>query len=660
MGLSPSTLIDRVGYQVPNSATETSSPIIRNSKQPNKIISLPFEDEPDVNTLWRIFERATKKFKDNDMLGYRPVNDEGSVGPYTFETYGQVGDEVAKIGSAIAQLNLDPHSTISIFGVNSMGWVKSLLAVWRQGHVCVPLYDTLGAESSKFILRDAKVTTVFCEKAKIDQVLEVVDHCDVTTVIQFEPVDDEHRAKVPEGVTLLSLDEFKAQAEKAVPPADISPDDLAYVMYTSGTTGNPKGVRLSHCNVVTSTAGLLGMNVTIYQHDVYLSYLPLAHIFEAIVEVMCFTGGASIGFYQGNVRLLMDDIQALRPTVFAGVPRVYSRFYDKVTQTVESSGWLKQTLFNFAMGNQLGNVQNGTRNALWDALIFNKTKERLGGRIRLMVSGAAPLPAHIMDFLKVVFCCDVLQGYGMTENAAAACATPLGYARAGTIGEPVPCCEIKLEDVPELEYTSKDKPFPRGEICIRGKNVFHGYHNLPDKTAETLVDGWLHTGDIGQIVDDGSIQVIDRKKNIFKLAHGEYVAAEELEGIFHRSKYIGQIFVYGDSTQPTLVAIVVPDKETLEPWLREQGIEGDFATATQDPRVNVLLLEEIKREGKAAKLASFKIPKAVHVEGEVNELMQGFTVQNGCLTPTFKLRRPQLKARYLKQINDMYAHQASK
>merc|ERR1712065_74946 len=168
----------------------------------------------------------------------------------------------------------------------------------------------------------------------------------------------------------------------------------------------------------------------------------------------------------------------------------------------------------------------------------------------------------------------------------------------------------KLADVPDMNYLHTDKPYPRGEVCIRGSNLFSGYHNLPDKTKEALdEDGWLHTGDIGQFLEDGAIQIIDRKKNIFKLAQGEYVAAEELEGIFKKIPYVGQIWIYGNSFHTTLVAVIVPDPETIMPWCKQQGIEGDFEKAVTDPKVTEMLKKEIQRQGKEDKLASFKIPK---------------------------------------------------
>jgi len=376
---------------------------------------------------------------------------------------------------------------------------------------------------------------------------------------------------------------------------------------------------------------------------------------EACIQLCGLTVGGSVGFYQGNIKLLTDDVAALRPTLFAGVPRVYTRIYDKIQQTISESGFIKKTLFDMAYASQLENVRKGTRNSFWDTLVFDKIKARLGGRVRIMASGAAPLPSHVMDFLKVCFCCEVCQGYGMTENCGAATAQPLGYPLAGTVGEPIACCEIKLYDVPDMNYTHLDQPNPRGEVCIRGYNVFDGYHNLPDATKEALDgDGWLHTGDIGQFLPDGALQIIDRKKNIFKLAQGEYVAAEELENVYKKCKYISQIWVYGNSFNVTLIAVVCLDPETIMPWCQANGVEGDYKTAMMNPKVNEVIAKEIETIARADKIAGFKIPKDVIVEPEINDMALGFTVENDCMTPTFKLRRPQLLARYKKQIDETY------
>lgn len=277
------------------------------------------------------------------------------------------------------------------------------------------------------------------------------------------------------------------------------------------------------------------------------SYLPLAHCFETALILLGTLAGGRVGFYQGNVKLLTEDMALCQPTILAGVPRVYSRIYDKVMMAVQEKSWLAQKLVSSAMDAQREYLAQGTRSAFWDTLVLNKIKARLGGRVRIMCTGAAPMPAHIMEFLKVTFGCLVLQGYGLTENAAAAMGTPVDYSANGNVGCPFASCEVKVVDVPEMNYKSTDTPNPRGEVCIRGPIVCKGYYGLPEKTAETIdADGWLHTGDIGQFLPDGALQIIDRKKNIFKLAQGEYVAAEELEGIFGQSVYVNQLWIYGN------------------------------------------------------------------------------------------------------------------
>eukprot|EP00045_Choanoeca_perplexa_P008245 m.75981 g.75981 ORF g.75981 m.75981 type:complete len:670 (-) comp14416_c0_seq1:115-2124(-) len=659
MGNSPSfERVTSMGVEA-SPPTDTTSATIRHRHHKDALVDIPFEDEPDVNTIQRLWTRAATKFAGNDCLGIRSFEADGSRGAYEFETYAQVNEAVLKVAAGLKHLGTKEDQGIGIFGINSPEWIKSFMATLYIGGICVPLYDTLGPDAVSYILNDAEVRTAFVSGDRFEKLVENGGDAAEAfkNIICFDEVSPEQRKKAEDaGLTVFTLDELMALSQEQVQPADRQPTDLIYYMYTSGTTGNPKGVMLTNRNMLSNVAGLKCIGVELYETDVYLSYLPLAHCFEALMQFLGMAYGGSVGFYQGNVKLLTDDIATLRPTVFAGVPRVYSRIYDKVQQTVEASSWLKKSIFETAFKGQLENVNMGTRNSMWDSLVFNKIKQRLGGRIRMMATGAAPMPAHIMDFLKVAFQCEVFQGYGMTENAAAAVITPLGYIEnAGKVGEPIPNCEIRLADVPEMEYLHTDKPYPRGEVCIRGNNVMVGYKNLPDKTKEDLdEDGWLHTGDIGQLLADGALQIIDRKKNIFKLAQGEYVAAEELEGIFKKIKWVGQIWIYGDSFHTTLVAVIVPDPETIMPWCKEHGIEGDYATAVQDPKVEEMFTSEISKMAKAERVAGFKVPRDVIVEHRINDLGQGFSTDNDCLTPTFKLRRPQLLKRYRDKIDPIY------
>jgi len=354
------------------------------------------------------------------------------------------------------------------------------------------------------------------------------------------------------------------------------------ICYTSGTTGVPKGVVLTHANLVANAAGIHGY-AEILPSDVYLSYLPLAHIYERVNQLVLLVSGAGIGFYGGDVLKIVDDIQALRPTIFASVPRLWNRIYDRVTATIAEAGPVAQGLFNAAFRNRAAMMERGQRphgvlDAAFDRLVFAKIRDRLGGRVRLMITGASPISPAVFNFLRCCFCPDIMEGYGMTESACVITLTQPGDPVSGHVGGPTPAMEVKLADLPEMGYTNADSPYPRGEICVRGPAVFQGYFKDDAQTREVLdPDGWLHTGDVGMWIPGGRLRIFDRKKNIFKLAQGEYVAPEKIEQVYQRCPLVAQCFVHGDSLRPNLVAVVVPDPETLVPWAKRQGLPGDFA-----------------------------------------------------------------------------------
>lgn len=326
---------------------------------------------------------------------------------------------------------------------------------------------------------------------------------------------------------------------------------------------------------------------------------------------------------------------------------------------------MKKKLFDAAVAAKTHNLlETGElKHPLYDALIFNKIKKGLGfDCLRVMVSGSAPLSKTVMIFYRILLGIPVLEGYGQTEGAA--CATicdPADMQSAGHVGAPNPACEIVLVDVPEMGYlhtdtTHKGQPCQgRGEIWVRGPVVFKEYYKEPEKTRETVdEDGWLHSGDIGLWTMDGQLQIIDRKKNIFKLSQGEYVAPEKIENIVIQSLLIAQAFVYGDSLQSALVAILVPDEEPLRNLLGSHDslsslAKADFAEICRSPQVNKLIMNEIQKVGKKNGLYGFETPRAIHLDTEA------FSVENGLLTPTFKLKRQQARDKYEKQIEEMYA-----
>ncbi|XP_018716866.2 long chain acyl-CoA synthetase 7, peroxisomal-like [Eucalyptus grandis] len=362
--------------------------------------------------------------------------------------------------------------------------------------------------------------------------------------------------------------------------------------------------------------------------------------------------GVAVGFYQGDNMKLMDDLAALRPTIFCSVPRLYNRIYAGITNAVKSSGMLKERLFRVAFNSKKHAILTGRNpSPMWDTLVFNRIKEKLGGRVRFMVSGASPLSSDVADFLRVCFGCQVLEGYGMTETSCVISCMDEGDTLSGHVGSPNPACEIKLVDVPEMNYTSEDQPYPRGEICVRGPIVFQGYYNDEVQTREVIDDdSWLHTGDIGLWLPGGRLKIIDRKKNIFKLAQGEYIAPEKIENVYSKCKFISQCFVYGDSLNSCLVAVVAVDLEVLKEWAASQGIEYEaLRQLCNDQRAREAVLAEMDDIGREAELQGFEYVKAVAL------VLEPFTEENGLLTPTFKIKRSQAKAHFAKVILDMYA-----
>ncbi|PIN26528.1 Long-chain-fatty-acid--CoA ligase [Handroanthus impetiginosus] len=432
--------------------------------------------------------------------------------------------------------------------------------------------------------------------------------------------------------------------------------DICTIMYTSGTTGDPKGVMISNESILSIISGvshhLESMNEEFSLSDVYLSYLPLAHIFDRVMEELFISKGASIGFWQKDTKKLLDDIKELKPTAFCAVPRVLDRIYSGLVEKISSAGYLKHTLFNAAYSYKLHYMRKGYKHEdaapVFDKLIFNKVKEGLGGNLRLILSGAAPLSSSVETFLRVVTCAHVLQGYGLTETCAGSfVARPNELAMVGTVGPPLPIVDICLESVPEMGYDALSST-PRGEICIRGKCLFSGYYKREDLMKEVMVDDWFHTGDIGEWQPDGSMKIIDRKKNIFKLSQGEYISVENLESIYSLTSTIDAIWIYGNSYESFLVAVVNPNIESLECWAEDNQVSGDFNTICDDPRARKYILEGLANTGKEKKLKGFEFIKAVHLDPIP------FDMERDLLTPTYKKKRNQFFKYYQNVIENMY------
>jgi len=389
---------------------------------------------------------------------------------------------------------------------------------------------------------------------------------------------------------------------------------------------------------------LVGTPLT--EDDVFMSYLPLAHVFDFFCECFFLYRGAKIGYYRGDQKTLVDDIGALKPTIFVGVPRVFERIYKRVSAMMDEGLPVKKMLFQFFFDRKLAELNKGTKfdqaSLVGDALVFAKIKERLGGRVRLICSGGAPLPQHLEDWLKVTMCCPIVQGYGLTETCAASCVSmPDRADQRGTVGPPLFSTECKLAPVPDMGYDGT--PQGGGEICFRGPSIMTGYYQKPDITAEVLTtDGWFHTGDIGQVGMNGCVKIVDRKKQLFKLSQGEYVSPEKVEGIAGKSQLVGQIWVHGTSTESFLLAVIVPSEAAFQK-------HGGKEVAVNSKDLELAVLEDLEKVCRAEKLKGYEIPKAVIFHKEE------WTPESGFVTPSFKLKRPTLQKHFADEIHSLYA-----
>ncbi|KAH9695908.1 AMP-binding enzyme family protein expressed [Citrus sinensis] len=493
------------------------------------------------------------------------------------------------------------------------------------------------------------------------QILSCLPRCCLylKTIVSFANVSSSQKKEAEElGVSCFSWEEFLqlGTLDCELPPKKKT--NISTIMYTSGTTGEPKGVVLTNQAIVAEVLSVDQMFVVTgkvcSEEDTYFSFLPLAHIYDQIIETHCIHKGCSIGFWQGDVRYLMEDIQELKPTMFSGVPRVYDRIYTGISNKISSGGALSKKLFEFAYNYKLGNMKKGMPQnkaaPLLDSLVFSKIREAFGGRLQAMLSGAAPLPIHVEEFLRVTSGAPLTQGYGLTESCSG-CFTSLAdvFNMIGTVGVPMTTVEARLESVPEMGYDALSS-VPRGEICLRGNTLFSGYYKRPDLTEEVIVDGWFHTGDIGEWQPNGAMKIIDRKKNIFKLSQGEYVAVESIENIYLQCPLTTLIWVYGNSFESFLVAVVVPDRKALEDWAVNHLHEAvDFKSLCENPKARKYVLDELNSTAQKHKLRGFEMLKAVHLEPTP------FDIEKDLITPTFKLKRPQLLKYYKDKIDQLYS-----
>ncbi|XP_019249337.1 PREDICTED: long chain acyl-CoA synthetase 8 [Nicotiana attenuata] len=652
---------------------------MRNAKSAG-LVEVPWEG---ATTVAALFEQSCKKYSSERCLGTRKLVSRDFVsasdgrkfeklhlGEYQWESYGQVFDRACNFASGLVKLGHDVETRAAIFAESRAEWLIAFQGCFRQNITVVTIYASLGDDALIYSLNETQASTLICDAKQLKKLAAVSSSLEtIKNVIYFEDETVTDSTNIGSW-RVSSFSEIENLGKNgSIQPRLPVKKDTAVIMYTSGSTGLPKGVMITHGNIVATAAGVMSVIPKIGSSDVYLAYLPLAHVFELAAETVMLTAGASIGY--GSALTLTDtsnkikkgtqgDATALKPTLMAAVPAILDRVRDGVMKKVEEKGGSAKKLFNIAFNRRLAAIEGswfgawGLEKQIWDIVIFKKVRAVLGGDIRFMLCGGAPLSGDTQRFINICMGAPIGQGYGLTETFAGAAFSEWDDPSVGRVGPPLPCSYIKLVTWEEGGYTIADKPMPRGEVVVGGCSITAGYFNNEAKTNEVYkVDErgmrWFYTGDIGRFHPDGCLEIIDRKKDIVKLQHGEYISLGKVEAALLSSNYVESIMVYADPFHNYCVALVVPSRQVLEKWAQENGIQHkDFSELCDKGEAVNEIKQSLSKVAKAAKLDKFELPAKIKL------IPESWTPESGLVTAALKLKREPLKARYKNELEKMY------
>ena len=566
-------------------------------------------------------------------------------------------DRVRRLARGLEKRGVERGDRVALMAENGPHWPIVDFATLCRGAATVTVYPTLLAEQAAYILADSQAKVAFVHHPEqLEGLLEL--RAELPEVELFVLI----RGEIPAGpgagasdggapvVTMADLDREGADVD---PEAfgdrvhSIEPGDLATLVYTSGTTGQPKGVMLTHDNIVSNVHAALEVFPMIDRRFTALCFLPLAHAYERMVDFIYFHQGCTVA-YAESVATLGEDLGLVKPHVFVSVPRVYEKVLAKIQENVARGSATKKKIFDWAVEVGREAIEHrlarerppgllGVKLALADKLVFGKIRERLGGRFEFALSGGAPLAPEIASFFWGAGV-EIYEGYGLTETSPVIAVNAPKAAKIGTVGRPIPRVEVRIAE--------------DGEVLSRGPNTMKAYWNRPEDTAEAIdADGWFHTGDIGEIDADGFLAITDRKKEIIVNAYGKNVAPAPIENRLKASRFVNQVVVIGDRRK-FLSALIVPDLDALEVWASDQGIPaGDSEALLEDERVRGLI------EGEVAKVND----DLAHYERIVawDLLPEELSIEGGELTPTQKVKRRVVDEKYRRQIDEMYAAAAA-
>ncbi|MBS1255867.1 MAG: Long-chain-fatty-acid--CoA ligase FadD15 [Deltaproteobacteria bacterium] len=586
------------------------------------------------NNLIEMLDNSRKLYADRPLFGTK------REGIYEWTTYEQFAEKVDNFRGGLASLGVSSGDKVAVISKNTEEWAVSAYATYGLCGQHIPMYETQMAKEWEYIARDcgAKVllvanTTVLEQTRDFPERIDSLDH----VVLLSGNSSDEIKTYSD------LLETGRDNPAEVQQPASESPMGM---IYTSGTTGEPKGVILSHKNVIfecQAVLPLLGMT----ENDRTLAFLPWAHVFGQVAEVHgLISSGGSAGLVE-DVNTLIDELGVVKPSMFFAVPRVYNRIYERlIGQMQEKPGFIR-SLFYAGLkqakrereGETLGFMDNLTL-TLARKIIFKKVLNRFGGNLRIAVSGASALSPDVAEFVNDLGI-SLYEGYGLSENTAALTVNYPGARRFGSVGKPLPGVRIEIDNSVQ---GSKEED---GEVLAYGENIMLGYHNLPEKTRETIIeDGGLRTGDLGHLDSEGYLYITGRVKEQYKLDIGEYVAPAPLEESLKLSAYIDQVMLYGFN-RPNNVALIVAAMPAVEQFAQSNGISGSGESLLKETRIQELFREQLKIYGKDFK--SFEHPENFAL------LAEEWSIDNGLLTPTLKLKREVVEKQFKSQIESLYS-----
>lgn len=552
---------------------------------------------------------------------------------------------VRHIALGLADAGIRPQDRVALISENRPEWSLADLAILSAGAITVPLYTTQAVDQIEFILKDSGARALLVSGGRVLKHarlgFENLDQLEQVIVFDPETAGDLTRAESLESIEArgAAIDERDPQAFDALTAAG-RPDDLATIIYTSGTTGEPKGVMLTHDNFMSDVRSITN-GLPISTTDISLSVLPLSHIFERTVfYVFCYCG-VSVN-YAPSVEVVGEYLREVRPTIMTAVPRLFEKVYHRILKKGMSAGGLKSKIFtrSLAIGQRYAELKyKGERipvtlkakHALADRLVFTKWREGIGGRLRYFVSGGAPLsPTLSYSFLGAGI--NILQGYGMTETCVV-CANRPEDNCVGSIGKPFRGIEVSIAE--------------DGEMLVRGPNVMRGYYGHPEATLAVMRGEWFATGDVGYIDDHGHIWITDRKKDLFKLSNGKYIAPQLIESLLKQSEFVNQVVVVG-SSRKFPAALIVPDWEALKIALRAAGEDAQGTHAELAGRPAAIKLVQKDITGITAHLTDYERVRRVAL------LAEEFSIEKGEMTPTLKVKRPVIDQKYGQLIDELY------